>query len=78
MASSKKEMFKTKRATSKIQWRPTTLNLITKEDHQAGTNTNSYHLYFTNLEMQEDHIESGGDKGNKDQRMGDTPNQEIK
>ena len=51
--------------TSKTDWRPTALNLIIKEDHQAGINTNSHLLSFTNLEMQEDHNASGGDKENK-------------
>lgn len=41
--------------TSKTDWRPTALNLIIKEDHQAGINTNSHYLSFTYFELKENH-----------------------
>lgn len=68
----------TRAETSKIEWRPTSIKLIKMEDHQEGMNTNYPHLSFTNVEMQDDHNEQGGDRGNKGQRIGDATNKELK
>lgn len=59
-------------------WRPIAINQITKENHQAGINTYSPNLSFTNLEMQDDHNPPRGDKGKTYQRMVDSPNKQIK